>query len=188
MRKIKKINELFDDEELYSKSEVPYLTGEVISDLKDKIRNGEIIDFKSIPKMARIVKQLHMSFPFVQHSTGMGSNDKGDSISFAFTDGEDFDNGFIFNIVIKDNDKYDLIHGVIEDGEEYAKVEKNLDYKTLFNMMKSTIYPNFKKSIERFKEEGIEILMPGEEISNFSPDFNSVIYTFEEFIIESNKK
>lgn len=182
---IKKLNELFDSEDLYAKSEIDYLTGNTLDDIKSKLKNGEIDGFEDSPELVKLSKQLSLNFPFIKYSAAIALHRNEKGIAYVFTNGKEMIDGFVFSVECLENDKYDVIHGIFMEGEEYSKREESLDFDTMMNTITTIVYSNLKKAIEEFKENGINIIKSGEEISNFNPMFNSVIYSFDEYVNET---
>lgn len=179
MKKVKKFNEMFDSEDLYSKGELDYISGDIKQDIKDKISNDEIIIFDEIPKMHKLLKSLVYNFPFILNATMIGGKKDETSILVEFS--SDNKNGFMFEVSINNDDTYNIEHGIIEDEQLISRDEKRLTRLEMIRFIEKDIYPNFKKVVDNFKSQNINILEPGTDIDNFRPEFNSVFHSYDDY-------
>lgn len=190
-RKIKKINELFDNEDLYSHDEIRFITGELKNKISNMIKNGEIHDFKDIPDLGLMFKQVITSFPFLTQAIGRAILPEG--MTFIFTDAPFSDNAFVVQLEGGEG-LYNVRYGEVIEGEEHSHQKLGLNRKQLVEYIGKEVYPKFKDAVEDFKEQqGIDILHtdPTTYTSdpifkdlkrpNFDPQFNSVVYNFDEY-------
>jgi len=183
---IKKFNELFDTADQYADNEIPYLTGDLKDDIIKSISNGELNDFKGDPEMVKVIKKLYFNFPFFNSSITRVVNH--DSIIYVFANEENLENAFYIKIDKSKNDLYSLSYGEVVDGVEHSDDIRDLDYSGLYNSIEKTVYPKLIELSKFLKDNrDIDILHADPKTVNFNPMFNSKIYTFKQYVNESNK-
>jgi hypothetical protein len=199
MRKIKKINELFDDEhQKWSQDEIRALSGKVKDEVVKMIKKGEIYDFKDIPELGRLLKQTLTSYPFLSQAVGRAITP--DGIAFIFTDSPFSNNAFIVQFEGEDG-MYSVKYGEVMDGVEHSEQKLGLSKEQMLDYIGKEVYPKFKEAVEDFKEQqGVDILHPDPtkntddpifkdlQRPNFDPQFNSIVHNFDDFVYESNDK
>src|SRR6056297_2288144 len=97
-KNIKKLHELFDNEDLHSKDEVRFITGELRDEVEKIIKKGEIHDFKDVPEIAKMMKQLSINFPFLTNAMGVGLGPLNSSVVYVFSDTPSLNNSFVIEI------------------------------------------------------------------------------------------
>jgi len=183
MRKIKKLNELFDTADQYANNEIPYLTGELKDEIERSIQKGEIEDFKGAPEMVKALRRLIFNFPFLNNS--IARNVEHDSVVFVYATTENLDNAFFIKVDLAGDGLYNIGYGEVVDTVEHSDDVLAIDYKRMSDVIEKIIYPKLLEVAKFLKEKrDIDILSVDPKDANFNPMFNSKIYTFNQYVNE----